>query len=139
MTVFVTGIFDLLHIEHIRFLKKAKAAGDRLVVGIESDERVKQLKGTSRPIMNEEDRKEMLEALSVVDNVFVLPKKFDTEDAYEKALRSAHADIYAVSESSPYLANKRKLCEKADVRLVVVHEHNPEYSTSTLIERICHD
>lgn len=138
-TVFVTGIFDLIHIEHIRFLKKAKAVGDKLIVGIESDERVKRLKGNSRPVMNEHDRKEMIEALSLVDNVFILPKKFDTAEEYEKALCDAHADIYAVSGGSPYLENKRKLCEKVGVKLVVVHEHNPEYSTSTIIKKILYN
>lgn len=140
-TVFVTGIFDLLHIEHIRFLKAAsaglrRAKGDKLIVGIESDARAKKLKGGSRPIMNEHDRKEMLKALSCVDEVIILPEQFDSDDAYEKILHDVKADIYAVSSHSPYLENKKTLCEKAEVKLVVVHEHNPEYSTSTIIKKI---
>lgn len=147
-TVFVTGTFDILHVEHVRFLAAAKNQGKgtrvkgqgntetRLVVGIESDARIRRLKGDRRPIMPETDRKEMLEALSMVDEVFVLPEQFDTQDAYEKALHDAQADIYAVSEGSPYFENKKKLCEKAGVKLAVVHEHNPKYSTSKLIEKV---
>ena len=73
MIVFATGIFDLLHIEHLNFLRAAKKLGGKLIVGIESDIRTKQLKGPQRPIMNQAERKEMLEALDCVDKVIVLP------------------------------------------------------------------
>lgn len=146
-TVFVTGIFDLLHVEHMRFLAAAKNQGQRkkdegrrkkcrLVVGIESDARVKRLKGTSRPICSQIERKEMLEALSVVDEVLILPEQFDTDDDYERILRDVKPDVYAVSENSPFLGNKRKMCERCGVELRIVHPYNPEFSTTKLIERI---
>lgn len=135
--IFVTGIFDLLHVEHVRFLKAAKALGHRLVAGVESDFRVKKLKGKFRPIINQFDRKEMLEALSVVDEVIILPEEFDTAKQYEKILRDVGADIYAVSENSPFMENKRKICRRAGVKFRVVHKYNPEYSTTKLIEKVC--
>ena len=135
-TVFVTGIFDLLHVEHMRFLKAAKATGDRLIVGIECDARVKRLKGIIRPICSQEERKEMLEALSVIDEVLILPEQFDTDEDYERILREVKPDVYAVSENSPYLTNKRKICEQCGIELRVVHPYNPEFSTTKLIERI---
>lgn len=134
--VFVTGIFDLLHVEHVRFLKAAKALGHRLVAGVESDFRVKKLKGKFKPIINQFDRKEMLEALSVVDEVIILPPEFDTAKQYEKILRDVRADIYAVSENSPFLENKKRICQKAGVKLVVARRYNPKYSTTKLIAKL---
>ncbi|HEX5570412.1 MAG TPA: adenylyltransferase/cytidyltransferase family protein, partial [Ktedonobacterales bacterium] len=66
-TVVVTGVFDLLHIGHLRFLEAARRLGDRLVVGVESDERVRRWKGPNRPIQTEDDRLDLLRALRVVD------------------------------------------------------------------------
>lgn len=138
MTVFATGVFDLLHIEHIRFLEAAKNQGQRLIVGIESDARVKQLKGPGRPIMNQAERKQMLETLNCVDEVMVLPDKFSSDQEYEKILLSVGADIYAVSENSPFMENKKRICRKAGVKIKVVNRYNPEYSTTKLIEKLSH-
>ncbi len=137
MIVFATGIFDLLHIEHLNFLRAAKNLGGKLVVGIESDVRTKQLKGPERPIMNQSERKQMLEALDCVDEVIILPDKFNSDDEYERILASAGADIYAVSGNSPFMENKRKICRRAGVKLKVVNKYNPEYSTTKLINKIC--
>jgi len=67
--VFTNGCFDLLHPGHIQYLNDAKALGDILVVGLNSDASVKRLKGESRPLNNEKDRKFMLENLKSVDLV----------------------------------------------------------------------
>ena len=55
-TVLATGVFDVLHIEHIRFLAAAKQQGDRLIVGVESDVRVRAMKGPGRPLHDEQVR-----------------------------------------------------------------------------------
>ena len=70
-TVFTNGCFDVLHIGHIRLLKAAKSYGDRLIVGINSDESVRRLKGSSRPINVQAFRKEILEAFECVDEVII--------------------------------------------------------------------
>jgi D-beta-D-heptose 7-phosphate kinase/D-beta-D-heptose 1-phosphate adenosyltransferase len=65
--VFTNGCFDLLHIGHIRYLEEAKALGDVLVVGVNSDSSVRKLKGPQRPILPEEGRTEILSGLGCVD------------------------------------------------------------------------
>lgn len=78
-TVFTNGCFDLLHKGHVELLRKARGLGDRLVVGINSDRSVKAIKGASRPINSEADRKAILEALDSVDEVII----FDELTPYE--------------------------------------------------------
>ncbi|MDU1910813.1 D-glycero-beta-D-manno-heptose 1-phosphate adenylyltransferase [Fusobacterium sp.] len=65
--VFTNGCFDILHVGHLRYLNEAKKQGDILIVAVNSDVSVKQLKGTNRPINNEIDRAEMLSGLKAVD------------------------------------------------------------------------
>jgi D-glycero-beta-D-manno-heptose 1-phosphate adenylyltransferase len=69
--VFTNGCFDILHVGHIRYLTAAKQLGDILVVGLNSDDSVRQLKGPDRPINSEADRAEILAALAVVDHVVI--------------------------------------------------------------------
>lgn len=69
--VFTNGCFDILHRGHVSYLNEAKAQGDLLIVGLNSDASVKRLKGESRPINNEEDRKFVLENLKAVDFVAI--------------------------------------------------------------------
>ena len=69
--VFTNGCFDLLHVGHVRYLEKAKALGEILVVGVNSDDSVRQLKGQDRPILPQEERAEILSGLGCVDYVIV--------------------------------------------------------------------
>ena len=69
--VFTNGVFDLLHVGHVRYLAAARALGDVLVVGINSDRTVRELKGEGRPIVNEHERAEILAALRQVDFVTI--------------------------------------------------------------------
>jgi rfaE bifunctional protein nucleotidyltransferase chain/domain len=69
--VFTNGCFDILHVGHVRYLQSARALGDALLVAINSDRSVRELKGALRPIMNEQERAEMLAALGAVDYVVV--------------------------------------------------------------------
>lgn len=69
--VFTNGCFDLLHVGHVRYLEAARREGDALVVAINSDASVRELKGAGRPIMTESERAEMLAALVMVDYVTV--------------------------------------------------------------------
>jgi D-beta-D-heptose 7-phosphate kinase/D-beta-D-heptose 1-phosphate adenosyltransferase len=69
--VFTNGCFDLLHAGHVRYLNAARAMGDRLVVGLNSDGSVRRLKGPSRPVTPEGERAEILTALAAVDAVVV--------------------------------------------------------------------
>ncbi len=73
--VLTNGVFDLLHAGHVRYLKEARALGDALVVAINSDESVTELKGPGRPVYTEQDRAEILCALEAVDRVVVFGEK----------------------------------------------------------------
>lgn len=73
--VFTNGCFDLLHVGHVRYLKEAKALGQILVVGVNSDSSVKKLKGPSRPLQNENDRAEILSSLACVDYVVIFSEE----------------------------------------------------------------
>ena len=87
--VFTNGCFDILHIGHVRYLKKSASFGDILIVGLNSDSSVKKLKGESRPINNEQDRAELLSELNFVDYVVIF-----NEDTPEKLLDEIKPDIY---------------------------------------------
>lgn len=67
--IFTNGCFDLLHLGHIRYLKEAKRLGDILIVGLNSDNSVRSLKGKDRPLVKEKDRAEILSALEAVDYI----------------------------------------------------------------------
>ena len=69
--VFTNGVFDLLHVGHVRYLTQARGLGDALVVAINSDRTVRELKGPSRPVFDEAERAEILAALRVVDYVTI--------------------------------------------------------------------
>ena len=77
--VFTNGCFDILHVGHIRYMQEAAKLGDILVVGLNSDESVKRLKGPERPVNNQDDRAEMLSSLEFVDYVVV----FEEDTPYE--------------------------------------------------------
>jgi len=69
--VFTNGVFDILHVGHVRYLQLARTLGDALVVAVNSDASVRELKGEGRPLMNENDRAEVLAALDSVDYVTI--------------------------------------------------------------------
>lgn len=69
--VFTNGVFDIIHRGHVSYLNEAKALGDYLVVGLNADASVKRLKGDSRPVNKEEDRKFVMENLKAVDEVII--------------------------------------------------------------------
>ncbi len=86
--VFTNGCFDILHIGHISYLNSAKELGSKLVVGLNSDQSVKRLKGPERPINNENDRKFILENIKAVDEVII----FD-EDTPLELIKRVKPDV----------------------------------------------
>ncbi len=132
--VLVTGVFDLLHQQHLAFLKKAKQQGDYLIVGIESDERVKQLKGADRPVYNQKTRKQNLDKTQIADKVIILPENFSNPNIRKQFLEQVKPDILAVSSHSPFLESKQKAMSSIGGQLKIVHEHDPSISTTKLIK-----
>lgn len=135
IVVLVTGVFDVLHKEHVAFLKKAKALGGTLYVGLESDVRVSALKGPTRPVNSEEVRKENIEKLGIADTVFILPEQFSRPEDHRALLKKYSPSILAVSEHSPHLLEKQQLMQEIGGRVEIVHQHNPEISTTQLLRK----
>ena len=77
--VFTNGCFDLLHPGHVRYLNQARSLGDALVVALNSDQSVRALKGEGRPILNEQERAEVIAALEAVDYVVVFEEETPRE------------------------------------------------------------
>ncbi len=88
--VLANGCFDLFHVGHIRYLAGAKALGDMLVVGVNSDEQTRKLKGEGRPFMPQNERAELISSLRCVDLVTI----FD-EPTVEELIRAIRPDIHA--------------------------------------------
>ncbi len=128
--VLVTGVFDLLHAEHIAFLHKAHALGHTLLIGVESDARVRALKGEGRPVQTAAVRVNALADLNLADRIFILPEQFSTQADHRQLLAELKPDILAVSAHTLYQKEKRTLMEEIGGKVVVVHEHNPAVSTS---------
>jgi rfaE bifunctional protein nucleotidyltransferase chain/domain len=89
MKIIVNGTFDILHRGHIEMLNYARSLGDHLLVCIDSDRRVRELKGDLRPINNEQDRKLHLQNLKAVDQVWI----FDSASILEDMCRQYQPDI----------------------------------------------
>lgn len=125
--IWTNGCFDILHTGHIELLKFAKSKGDFLFVGIDSDKRVKNLKGEKRPINSQWDRKKMLESIKYVDKVFI----FDDEHNMEEILIDNKIDLIVIGDE---YADKKvtgsRFCEISFFKKI------PDKSTSNLINKI---
>ena len=132
--VVATGVFDLLHIGHLRFLEAARRLGDGLIVGVESDARVRHWKGPRRPIQSEEDRSALVGALKVVDRVFMISGERTDPAFYVDLLRPLRARYLAVTADDPLLEVKREAMAAIDVELRVVVPRIENYSTTRLVE-----
>ena len=90
--VFVNGTFDLLHPGHIALLNYARSLGNYVIVGIDTDDRVREKKGETRPIYNQDDRGLMLVALKAVDEV----RYFDSDESLEALVKDVKPDVMVV-------------------------------------------
>ncbi len=88
--VLANGCFDILHVGHIRYLEGARALGDLLIVGINSDAQVRALKGEGRPLIPERERAEIIASLRAADIVTIFP-----EPTVEELIRALRPDIHA--------------------------------------------
>jgi D-beta-D-heptose 7-phosphate kinase/D-beta-D-heptose 1-phosphate adenosyltransferase len=129
--VFTNGCFDILHRGHITYLNRAKALGDVLVVGVNSDASVRRLKGESRPVNPLDDRIQVLEALSCIDHVVA----FDDDTPIE-LLRAVQPDVYA--KGGDYTRDTLPETPVVEALGGVVHilPYLEERSTTGVIERI---
>lgn len=133
--VLVTGCFDLLHQAHRSFLKAAKKKGDLLIVGLEQDQRVTDLKGFGRPVQEWPTRAKNLAALTFVDFIFPLARNFGKTQAQEALLLQIRPDFLAVSENTPFIEEKERLIKKFGGKLIIVFAFDPSISTTKLVNR----
>lgn len=133
--VLVTGVFDLLHCEHKNFLRKARQVGDCLLVGIETDQRVKSLKGKDRPIQNQSTRVKNVANLNIADGVFLLPEKFNEYQDHLRLIKLIKPNILAVSQNSPNLLQKKQIMKQIGGEVRIVYQHNPRVSTTQIINK----
>ena len=128
LKIVVNGTFDILHPGHLKLLEKARKLGDYVLVCIDSDRRVTELKGYTRPINNEAYRMDMLYALKCVDEVEI----FDTAEELEEILQFYQADIMVKGsdyKDKPIIGDK--LCGS-----IVYLDILDEYSTSKKVQDI---
>lgn len=129
--VFTNGCFDLIHPGHVAYLEAARALGDRLVVGVNTDASVRRLKGPSRPMVDEEARLRVLAGLASVDAVTL----FD-EDTPAELIAALRPDVLVKGgDYTPDRIVGRDLVE-ADGGEVAVIPFLPGYSTTALVQRI---
>jgi FAD synthetase len=128
--VLVGGCFDVIHYGHVSFLKQARSYGAELVVALESDANVTRRKGSKRPIHSQEQRRDMLESLTYVDRVILLPT-MESEHEYADLVRQVHPWVIAITQGDPYADSKRTMAESIGASLAVIPKiHTP--STSQL-------
>ena len=130
--VLATGCFDILHPAHLAFLKVAKEQGDVLIVGLETDARVRQLKGKGRPLNPWKKRAANLRQLKSVDRVVLLPALFNQQAHHLAFLKKIKPTVLALSENTPHLEKKKQLTQHLGIQLYIF-PFNPQYSTSKLI------
>lgn len=130
--VFTNGCFDLIHLGHVRFLKKAREKGDYLVLAVNSDDSVRSLKGKDRPILGANERKRILSAFECVD--FVVEFNDLTP---EKIIRDIEPDVLV--KGGDYSVDQivgRNFVEAHGGKVETI-ELVDGYSTSALIDKIC--
>ena len=129
--VFTNGVFDLLHRGHVEYLEEARALGDRLVVGVNSDASVRRIKGPERPLVPAGERAELLAALACVDLALI----FD-EDTPERLIREVGPDVLVKGgDWTPDRIVGREFVESRGGRVVSVPLREG-LSTTALIARI---
>jgi D-glycero-beta-D-manno-heptose 1-phosphate adenylyltransferase len=129
--VFTNGVYDLLHPGHVRYLQAARAEGDALIVGVNSDRSVRALKGPHRPVHPQEERAELIAALACVDAAVV----FDQDTPHE-IITALQPDVLVKGADWP--ADQivgREVVEARGGRVVRVHVV-PGHSSTQLIERM---
>jgi len=129
--VFTNGCFDLLHLGHVDYLKKAKSLGDVLVVGLNDDASVRRLKGSPRPIMPQADRAAVVAALASVDYTCLF-----AEDTPLELIRAVQPDVLVKGADWAVDAVVGKDLVEARGGTVTTIEFLPDRSTTSIIAKI---
>ena len=125
--IFVNGTFDILHPGHVQLLNYARGLGDNLIVAIDSDRRVRELKSKDRPINSEHDRKFILESLRSVDSVWI----FDSDQELEDICRLYNPIMVKGSDYRDRLIIGQQYCKE-----IIFYDRIEPYSTTRAIQDI---
>ena len=129
--VLANGCFDLIHVGHIRYLAGAKALGDYLIVGINSDEQARKLKGERRPFIPESDRAEIIASLRFVDAVTVF-----NEPTVEQLIEAIRPDFHAKgTDYTTETVPERDIVRKFGGRVAIVGDPK-DHSSTELIQKV---
>ena len=129
--VLANGCFDVLHVGHVRYLAGAKREGDMLVVAINSDASVRNIKGPGRPILNDRARAQLVAALGVVDYVTI----FDEPDV-TALLQALRPDVHAKgTDYTVETVPERETARKLGIRIAIVGDAK-DHSTRDLLARL---
>lgn len=129
--VLANGCFDLFHVGHIRYLAGAKELGECLIVGINSDEQVRKLKGENRPFMSENERAEIVSALKFVDYVTIF-----TEPTVEELIRAIRPDFHAKgTDYTTETVPEREIVKEYGGQVAIVGDPK-DHSSTEIIEKI---
>ncbi len=129
--VLANGCFDFFHVGHIRYLAGAKALGDCLIVGVNSDKEVRKLKGENRPLVPEQERAEIISALRFVDYVTIFP-----EPTVEELIRALRPDFHA--KGTDYTVDsvpEREIVKECGGQVAIVGDPK-NHSSTNLIGKI---
>ena len=128
---FANGVFDLLHVGHVRYLEGARAEGDRLVVAVNDDASVRGLKGDGRPILPDAARAELVAALRAVDYVVIFPER-----TVERLLRLLRPDVHCKgTDYTEDTVPERDVVREYGGRVAIVGDPK-DHSTRDLLGRI---
>ncbi|OGE26630.1 hypothetical protein A3C26_04540 [Candidatus Daviesbacteria bacterium RIFCSPHIGHO2_02_FULL_39_12] len=132
--VLVGGCFDVLHPAHVIFLEKAKKMGDFLVVILESDEKIKKIKGANRPVYSQKDRAMMLTALKAVDKVVLLPV-MEKEKEYDELVRKIKPDIIVTTRGDPQIYHKQRTAKLTGAKVKYATKFISKFSTTNALAK----
>ena len=132
------GVFDILHLGHVKYLELAKKQGDILFVLLENDNNVRKLKGKNRPINSQKNRAIVLSSLTPLDYIVLLPN-LKTNDQYDTIVTQIQPSTIATTAKDPNILHKKRQANQINAKVVYVLQRISYQSTTRLTKLINQD
>jgi len=127
------GCFDIIHVGHIKFLENSKKLGGKLFVLLESDEKVRKLKGKNRPLNSQIERAYVLQAIKYTDYIVLLPN-MKNNDAYDKLISKLMPSVIATVKNDPMIKHKKRQAKLVGAKISYVMSRIKNKSTTQLVK-----